>query len=250
MRVSTLCAVSFLCAATQLAAADAPAIVLERGRTQFKAACGFCHGDDATGSRAPDLIRSPVLSHDVSGELLKPVIKEGRPEKGMPAFPNLTDSQISDMVAFLHAQALAALHSAHVPRDYPVEKLLTGNAEAGKAFFNGAGGCYGCHSPTGDLAGVAKKHSPLDLQSRFLYPAGTKSTVTVTLRSGKQVSGTLLHKDEFNVAMRDSSGWYRSWPLDQVKAEVHDPLEAHRQLLYKYKDADVHNLFAYLESLK
>lgn len=248
MRIQILCAALL---GWTLSAAEAPSPqAVERGRKQFKASCGFCHGDDATGSRAPDLIRSPLLGHDVNGELLKPVIKDGRPDKGMPGFPTLTDSQISDMVAFLHAQALAALHSAHVPRDYPVEKLLTGNAQAGKAYFNGAGGCSGCHSPTGDLAGISKKYSPLDLQSRFLYPGKSKSTVTVTLPSGQQISGKLVHIDEFNVALRDAGGWYRSWPRDQVKAEVHDPLEAHRQLLYKYRDADVHNVFAYLESLK
>lgn len=243
-----------MCAAlaiSTLSAADPPSPqAVERGRKQFKASCGFCHGDDATGSRAPDLIRSPLLGHDVNGELLKPVIKDGRPDKGMPGFPTLTDSQITDMVAFLHAQAFAALHSAHVPKDYPVEKLLSGNAQAGKAYFHGAGGCSGCHSPTGDLAGISRKYSPLDLQSRFLYPGRSNSTVTVTLRSGKQITGKLLHMDEFSVALRDSSGWYGSWMLDQVKAEVNDPLEAHRKLLYKYNDADVHNLFAYLESLK
>ena len=236
---------------TQMPGAEAPSpLAVERGRKQFKASCGFCHGDDATGSRAPDLIRSPLLSHDVNGELIKPVIREGRPDKEMPAFPSLTDGQIADMVAFLHGQALAALHSASVPSDYPVEKLLTGHAPAGQAYFTGAGGCGGCHSPTGDLAGVGKKYSPLDLQSRFLYPGGSKSTVTVTLASGEKVMGTLLHRDEFTVSLRDASGWYKSWSLHAVKAEVHDPLEAHRQLLYKYTDAEVHNLFAYLESLK
>ena len=254
MRISNPCALFAICTlltATQIPGAEAPSPqAVERGRKQFKASCGFCHADDATGSRAPDLIRSPLLSHDVNGELLKPVIREGRPDKEMPAFPSLTDGQIADMVAFLHAQALAALHSASVPSDYPVEKLLTGNAQAGQTYFNGAGGCSGCHSPTGDLAGVGKRHSPLDLQSKFLYPGRSKSTVTVTLASGKKVTGTLLHHDEFTVALRDATGWYQSWPLNAVKAEVHDPLEAHRQLLYKYTDADVHNLFAYLESLK
>lgn len=241
--------------AAGLSAAEKPAVqAVERGRQQFKASCGFCHGDDATGSRGPDLIRSPVLGHDVNGELLKPVIKEGRPDKGMPGFPTLTDRQIMDMVAFLHAQALAALHSSRVPKDYPVEKLLTGNAQAGRGYFNGAGGCSGCHSPTGDLAGIANKYSPLDLQSRFLYPgqsAGkSRSTVTVTLASGQKISGRLEHMDEFTVALRDGAGWHRSWPLDEVKAEVHDPLEAHRRLLYRYSNADIHNLFAYLESLR
>ncbi len=232
-------------------AADAPnPQAVERGRKQFKASCGFCHGDDATGSRAPDLIRSPVLNHDANGELLTPVIRNGRPEKDMPAFPTLTNQQVNDMIAYLHARALEALHSASVPRDYPLERLLTGNAAVGKAFFDGAGGCANCHSSTGDLKGIAKKYSPLDLESHLLYPPGVKSTVTVTLPSGEQVKGTLLQIDEFNLALRDASGWYRSYSRTQAKVDVHDPLEAHRKLLFKYTDADVHDVFAYLETLQ
>ena len=222
---------------------------VQRGRALFQPACGFCHGEDATGSRGPDLIRSALVGHDENGETIGPVIRSGRPDKGMPAF-SYTDAQISDIAAFLQAQVLAALRSNHVPGDYPVEKLLTGNAVAGKAYFQGSGGCTGCHSPTGDLAGIASRYSPLDLQSRFLYPRGARSTVTVTLPDGKQISGRLLQDDEFTIALRDTSGWYHSWSAGAVKYTVVDPLKAHRDLLYKYSDADIHNLFAYLESLK
>ena len=220
---------------------------VERGRAEFVQSCGFCHGNDATGNRAPDLIRSPLLSHDVDGETLGPVIRNGRPDKDMPAFPK---ANIRDIAAFLHAQALAALHSSHVPADYPVEKLLTGNAAAGKLYFNGAGKCATCHSPTGDLAGVAKRYSPIDLQSRFLYPSGAKSRLTVTLQSGEKVSGMLIHADEFTVALRDADGWQRGFSRRQVTVDIQDPLEQHRKLLSQYTNADVHNLFAYLETLK
>lgn len=233
-----------------LAAATPPdPAAAKRGALKFKSACGFCHGDDATGSRGPDLLRSPILSHDNNGELLGPMIREGRPDKGMPAFP-LPADQMADVVAFLHSQALAALHSAHVGNDYPLDKLLTGNAAAGKSYFNGAGGCSGCHSPTGDLAGIATKFKPIDLQSRFLYPHGPEPRVTVTTPGGQQITGTLVHIDEFDIAIRDSSGWYQSWPRAKVKVDLHDPLEAHRELLSKYTDQDVHNLFAYLETLQ
>lgn len=231
-----------------LGAAPDPKAV-ERGKKQFESACGFCHGNDATGSRGPDLIRSPIVNRDKEGELMGPVIKNGRPDKGMPAF-DYTSAQLSDIAAFLHERLLAALRSASVPRDYPVEKLLTGNADAGKAYFFGDGRCDTCHSPTGDLAGIAKKYSPINLEARFLYPGGVRRSVTVTLASGEKVSGTVAHIDEFNVALRDGTGWYRSWPRDRVKVEVHDPLEKHRELLHKYTDADVHNIFAYLETLK
>ncbi len=135
-----------------------------RGRALFQSTCGFCHGPDATGSRAPDLVRSAVTARDDNGNTLGPIIRNGRPDKGMPSFATLKDEQVADIVAFLHHQANAALHSANVPGDYPLKKLLTGNAAEGKQFFDGAGGCSRCHSVTGDLAGVAKKYSPINLQ--------------------------------------------------------------------------------------
>jgi cytochrome c oxidase cbb3-type subunit 3 len=162
----------------------------------------------------------------------------------------LSEAQIQDVSAFLHARAAEALHSARVPKVYPVEKLLTGNAEAGKAFFNGAGGCDKCHSSTGDLAGIAGKHTPIDLEARMLYPGGKHTTAVVTLRSGEQVKGALEHADDFVIALRDENGWYRSFRRDSVKVELQDGLAAHRELLNKLTQADVHNLFAYLETLK
>jgi cytochrome c oxidase cbb3-type subunit 3 len=224
---------------------------VERGRAQFKSNCGFCHGDDATGNRAPDLIRSVALSHDVDGHVVGPVIRNGRPDKGMPGFPTLTPPQIADMVVFLHHQAEAALNSSQVPSDYPLAKLLTGNAEAGKAFFNGTGGCSRCHSVTGDLAHIAGKYSPIDLQQRMLYPPrAPKSRATVHLKNGEVIEGALVHSDEFEVAITDKDGWYRSWARDKVTVEIHDPLAAHRELMPKYTDADIHNLFAFLSLQK
>ncbi len=227
-----------------------PAAV-ERGQALFRSTCGFCHGEDATGARAPDLVRSAILSHDDHGNLVGPVIRNGRPAKGMPSFATLSDDQVSDIVAFLHHQAYAALHSGHVPGDYPLSKLLTGNAQAGEAFFNGEGGCSQCHSVTGDLAGIANKLKPIDLQQRMIYPSKKiPKTATVTLSNGTRYEGTVAHLDEFNIALVCKDGWYRSWPLNEVKAQVHDPLAAHRELTDKYTDADMHNVFAYLETLK
>jgi cytochrome c oxidase cbb3-type subunit 3 len=235
--------------AAKPATPPSPDPAVARGRAQFQQTCGFCHGPDATGGRAPDLIRSPILAHDVKGDKIGEVVRTGRPEKGMPAL-SLTQDQIEDIAAFLHARLQESLRSSRVPTEYAVEKLLTGNAEAGKTFFNGAGGCSGCHSPTGDLAGVATKYTPIDLQARMLYPGGKHTVATVTLANGEQVKGPLVHIDDFVVSLNDASGWYRSFLRDKVKVELQDGLAGHRELLGKLTQADVHNVFAYLESLK
>jgi cytochrome c oxidase cbb3-type subunit 3 len=225
---------------------------VQLGQKQFAASCSFCHGANANGgAEGPNLILSSLVRHDKNGDLVGPVIRQGRPSKGMPPFP-LSAEQITDIAAFLHARiTLSDIRSATGKGDYSLKQLLTGNAEAGKKFFYGEGGCRGCHSPDKDLAGVAKKYSPMELQGRFLYPEGSaRPTVTVTLPSGSKVYGELVHKDAFTVALRDADGWYHSWPIHSVHVEVQDPLAAHLKLLGRYSNPDVHNLFAYLETLQ
>ena len=257
--VSIIAALALLVSVARYSRAQGPApaptpeqlAAVERGQKQFQQSCGFCHGSDATGARGPDLVRSSLVAHDVKGELIGEVIRNGRPDKGMPAL-SLSSDQIADLAAFLHARAKSALDSAEVPTAYPAEKLLTGNADRGKAFFEGAGGCKDCHSPTGDLAGISHKYSSIELEAHMLYPDEKPVQATVTLKSGEQLSGALSHLDDFVVAIRvgDKNGWYRSFPRNEVKLELKDPLAAHRALLYRLTQADMHDLFAYLYSLK
>ncbi len=128
--------------------------------------------------------------------------------------------------------------------------LQTGNAEAGKKYFNGAGKCASCHSPTGDLAGIASRLKGLKLEQRMLNPGNASAKVTVTLPSGQTVTGRLAYHDEFTVGLKDANGWYRSWPADSVRFTIDAPAEAHVELLGKYTDDDIHNLMAYLQTLR
>jgi cytochrome c oxidase cbb3-type subunit 3 len=225
-----------------------PAAV-ERGQKTFSANCGFCHGTNAQGGdTGPDLVRSPLALDDERGDKIGPVILEGRANKGMPAF-HLPTEQIQDIAAFLRSRQQAAIDR----NAYTILNLVTGDRQKGREYFNGAGRCNTCHSPTGDLAGIAKKYDTVTLQSRFLYPrpAQVRTQVTVTLASGQMFAGTLDYLDDFNVSLRDDAGQYHSFSRDpRLKIDVRDPLAAHAELLGKYTDSDMHNLLAYLVTLK
>jgi cytochrome c oxidase cbb3-type subunit 3 len=235
-----------------------PANAAEHGQKLFVKSCSFCHGTDATGGEGPNLILSSVVRHDKGGDLIGQVIREGRPAAGMPSFPTLSSGDVADIVAFLHARVKESdRRSAGNPNSsYSLATLLTGNADAGKAFFNGEGHCSQCHSPTGDLAHIAKKYPPIELEPRFLWPAneghGTTDdeTATVETKGGEKFSGKLTYQDAYTIALTDADGWYHSWPKDSVKFQIKDPLAAHRELLGKYTEADMHNMFAYLETLQ
>ena len=240
-------ATSVLLTAATLFAQD-PDREIAAGKSQFSQTCGFCHGANARGASGPDLIHSSLVSHDVNGDLIGQVVHNGRPDKGMPAF-QLSDDQVKAIAAYLHSEAkLASTVYARGPGDYPLDKLLVGNAAAGKRYF--AEKCTGCHSATDDLAHIATKYKPVDLQSRIAYPSGSVPTVTVTEPSGKVSTGSEVYSDEFNISLRDKNNWFHSWNRKLVQVDVQDPLAAHAKLLFTYTDENLHDLFAYLETLK
>jgi cytochrome c oxidase cbb3-type subunit III len=240
-------------------AASSPAGVeqIQAGKALFASQCGFCHGRDAAGGESgPDLTASELVEQDLHGERIGVVVRNGRIAKGMPAFANVDDEQLAELVAFIHDRKANAKEGRR--RSVDVADLQTGNAEAGMRYFNGAGGCAKCHSPSGDLGGIGGKVQGLELLKRMLYreneratePSKASPTATVTLASGQTVSGRLAYRDEFTIGLVDPSGWYRSWPVTQVKFTVKDPLEEHIEQLGKYTDKDLHDVLAYLQTLR
>jgi cytochrome c oxidase cbb3-type subunit 3 len=221
------------------------------GAKLFGPTCASCHGASARGGVGPDLLRSSVVLDDNQGEVVGPVIRKGFPDKGMPAFPAFTDDQLRDLAEFLHLQVYLAANRG----TYEIQNIVTGNAQAGQAYFNGEGKCNTCHSPTGDLAHIASKLRAPDIQQALLYPASVGQRkapqVTVILKDGKTVTGTLNHLDDFSVSLDDSSGNHHSIELEQgVQVNVEDKLVFHRQMLEKYTDRQIHDLTAYLVTLK
>ena len=238
----------------------APPQQVARGQQLFRSNCAFCHGSDARGGETgPNLVRDVVVLRDQNGELITPIVQSGIPARGMPKF-TLSAAEISDIAAWLHAQPLS-------DRGAPSTlDILVGNAQAGVAYFNGIGRCTQCHSATGDLAGIGSKYDPKTLQNLIVSGGGMgvgrrggaappkvpPTTVAVTLPSGEVVQGELDHLSAFIVALRLADGTYRSFTRhDSIpKVVVTNPLQWHIDMLPKWRDADIHNLTAYLATLK
>ena len=240
-----------------------------RGKTIYIAECITCHGVKARGGntnlptnqQGPDLIRSLVVLHDRYGNTIGPFLAKGHPLQSGRSSSSLKAEQVSDLAHFLHEKVYNTLRSGG---ELQIQNVLTGNAKAGAAYFNGAGKCNTCHSPAGDLKGIGRRYDPPTIQSKFLFPrtvgfgrrgaATTKQkpvTVTVTQSDGQAITGELVSLDDFNVALRDSQGNYRSFKItESLKVVKHDPYAMHVALLDQYTDKDIHDIVAYLESLK
>lgn len=231
--------------------APADPAVLDHGRALYQVNCQFCHGADARGGDGggPNLIRSDLVLRDQKGELIAQVVQNGR--NAMPKF-NLTSDQITDIAAFVHSFENYNTITKAPP------SILVGDATAGKKYFDQK--CSGCHSVTGDLARVGTKYAdPRRLQNvivagvagRGFMLSPSATTVAVILPSGEKVEGPLVSLDDFTVTLKGADGWERTFPITpRTKVTVHDPRQPHIDMIDKWDDGDIHNLTAYLTTIK
>jgi cytochrome c oxidase cbb3-type subunit III len=234
--------------------------VIKKGNGLYGIYCRACHGADLRGGDqgGPNLLRSQLVLNDQDGELILPVVQNGRMNPGMPVMPplNIPPEDVKAIATYIHSVTASARGQGAPPEGPPVElNIVVGDAKAGQAYF--AAKCSSCHSATGDLQGIATKVSnPMQLQNYWVGGGrGVSSkpvTVTVTDGSGQKVEGRLGRIDDFIVVVVQDDGVSRSFRRDGdvPRIEIRDPREAHRQMLPTYTDKDIHDVTAYLVTLK
>ena len=242
----------------------------DRGRHLYATECVDCHGPTARGTdnNGPNLVRSNVVMHDRVGSELGPFLRKGHPLQSKAASASLTDAQIADLSHFLKQRIDDALKRQPFGDNI---NIITGDAAAGAAYFNGEGKCATCHSLTPDqprsLAGISARFAdPVNLQQQMLFPSGGRGgrggrgrggpstapvTLTVTPPGGQPVTGELVFLDDFDATLRDSSGALHTWArTPALKVVKNDPLTAHHELLDRITDKNIHDLVVYLETVK
>ena len=240
---------------------------IARGKTIYGISCTGCHGADLRGGDmgGPNLLRSQTALSDQDGEQIVPIIEGSRQTSGMPAIP-MSAVDAKAVSAYVRS-ILETIGRQGMPPTVgqPPPSVLVGNATAGQSYF--AAKCGACHSATGDLRGIATRiPDPKALQNTWVSGGGggrrgggggnasTARTVTVTVTSdaGERAEGRLVRIDEFLVTLALADGSIRSFRRvgDNPKVEVHDPMKGHRDLLGIYTDTDMHDVTAFLVTLK
>jgi cytochrome c oxidase cbb3-type subunit 3 len=253
-----------------------PALIA-RGKTLFEVNCRLCHGADLRGGDqgGVNLLRSNLVLTDQHGELILPVVHNGRATPGMPPmppFPQIPDDDVKAIAEYIHSVAATMRGQGNPPpgSEPVVLNILVGDANAGRAYF--AAKCAACHSAAGDLQGLAARYDdPVQLQNTWVSGGGGRGgrggraggaaggasrgremTVTVTQPSGQKIEGRLDRLDDFIVVLTPADGVQRSFRRagDVPRVDLHDPLEGHKKLLPVYTDKDIHDVTAYLVTLK
>ena len=234
-----------------------------RGRTVWVAECIECHGTSARGTdKGKNLIQSDMVLHDRYGSTLVPFLAKGHPMQSGRKSASLSQTEVADLSHFIHERVYDTLRGSSI---FQPQNLLTGNAKAGEAWFNGVGKCTTCHSATGDLKGIGGRYDPPTLQGRFLFPrgggggrggrggggGGKQLTLTITPPNGPAVTGVPMLFNDFDVSVRDEKGEVHAFSRSpQLKVVRNDPFAMHDQLLDVYTDKNMHDMLAYLVTLK
>lgn len=239
--------------------------VAARGKSVYSVNCSFCHGSDAAGGAVgPNLLRSAIVLEDQNGETIAPIVHGSLSSKGMPRI-DISETEITDVAGFLHS--LHVVNYSAAP-EKPID-IVVGNAAEGRKTFDSM--CASCHSVDKDLAHIGGNFTnPRTLQQAWLLPGGPgrifpgqppppaspgfhvpPMTVSVALPTGT-VQGTLERIDDFYVALKTSDGTVMSFDREgeSPKVTVNDPMKAHRELLPRYTDKEIHDITAYLVTVK
>ncbi len=238
--------------------------VIKRGNGLYGVYCRACHGTDLRGGDqgGPNLLRSQLVLNDQEGELILPVVQQGRQNPGMPVMPPLPipPDDVKAIATYIHSVTASARGQGAPPEGPPVVlNIVVGDAKAGQAYFTKT--CASCHSAA-DMQGIATRVSdPMALQNYWVGGGGGRGrggappsqvTAVVTDASGQKTEGRLIRLDDFSVVVALADGTSRSFRRDSdvPKVDVRDPREAHRKLLPLYADKDIHDVTAYLVTLK
>ncbi len=258
----------------------------DRGRALWASHCIDCHGSQARGSETgPNIIRTKVVNFDrsaaVPGSVLGPFLKAGHPTQSKKPSASFTDEEVVGLANFLRQRVNDTMRGSPL---FTVGDIVVGDPKAGEAYFNGEGGCAACHTPTTrNLAGIATRiPEPVDLQQRMLFPMGggrgrgrggrgagappgggpaaaaaqaaaDRNAVTVTIApaSGSPISGVLVEESDFYITLREPDGTVRVVRrAPGLKVTTTNPMQAHIDLLDRVSDKQIHDLVAYLETLK
>jgi putative heme-binding domain-containing protein len=234
-------------AAAALPGVYGPADVAYGGRL-YDAQCTTCHGANGDGVGGVDL-RSGKFRNAATDQDLVRVITTGIPGTGMQAF-RLDAAEITGIIAFLRNM-----------NTFDRGSVKTGDANRGRATFEGKGGCTRCHRVgtvgprvAPDLSDIGATRSAGSLLRSITDPTSQMMPINRPIRAvtkdGRVFNGRRLNEDTYTVQLIDD----QEKLISLIKADLREYTIQTVSPMPSYKDrlneAELADLVTYLLSLK
>lgn len=235
--------------AALMAQHDYTPLDVERGEALFIENCAVCHGPEGDAVPGVTLARGK-FRHASSDEELALVIKNGIPGTAMPP-GNFREAQLKDLVVYLHSMSTEIAPSTS----------SSGDAAAGKAVFEGKGGCLDCHRVNGsgsyvgpELSDIGLTRRAAQLERSVLEPNAEilprNRSFRVVTKDGATITGKLLNQDTFTLQLMDSNQRLRSFLKSNLKEFAFVEKSPMPSYQGKLSSQEVANVVSYLATLK
>ncbi|MFL6304132.1 MAG: c-type cytochrome [Candidatus Sulfotelmatobacter sp.] len=187
------------------------------GRNTYNSSCAACHGLDGHGSDKAVNIGAGSDAQHFSDAQLSGIIANGVSGTGMPAFRNLSATQVRAVVLYLRSlQGRAEARS------------LPGDPKRGKTLFFGKAECSTCHMISGeggffgpDLSAYAATAEPTAIREQILKtqrtPAPTYRPAVVTTTDGERLEGLIRNEDNFSLQFQTKDGSFHLFQKSDLR---------------------------------
>jgi len=194
------------------------------GQRVFDSNCAGCHGLDGRGGDKGIDIVDNMAGHNLTDAKLRNIVGKGIAGTSMPAFPELNQQQVRNIIGYLRS-----LQGSAGARDLP------GDAARGKTIFFGSAGCSNCHTLAGnggflgpDLSRYGTNSSATVIREAItkrdrVEPAGYRSAVLTTLQ-GERLEGVIRNEDNFSIQFLTKDGtfhFFQRAALQKVETPGH-----------------------------
>jgi len=176
-------------------------------------------------------------------------VRNGIPGTEMPAV-RATDEEVWKMVAFVKTIGSMGLH-----------EKAAGNPEAGKAVYEGKGGCTACHligrdggSLGPDLSDVGRRRNLKYLEESLVTPEADVPiryrAIQVVTKSGQTIGGIRLNEDDISIQVRDEQDNLRSFLKENIREIRHDKPSLMPPYGTTLSKKEIEDVVAFLNSLR
>jgi putative heme-binding domain-containing protein len=221
---------------------------IERGAQLYAEFCSNCHGDEGDGVGNVNL-KVGQFRQASTDQNFRRILTRGIPGTAMPP-GDYDDGELVAIIAYVRNM-----------RDYDGGVVTLGNADRGRAVFEGKGDCTRCHRVAGrgsrlapDLTAIGAMRGAGSMREKLIDPTGSmlpfNKPLRIVTQDGETVTGRRLNEDTYTIQLLDEEERLRSFDkttLRELTVLTMSPMPSYAESLTETELAD---LLAYLVTRK